>query len=164
MNGSRREANHASLRALGSAGGSDCPLVSSPDPSRQAWATGARPALIVHGILGILHTGAPWRDRPERYGPGKTVFPRFNSGARTAPGFGLSPRCGTNGTTRASSIPTWGGSMALSSGRAELPPGRKNKASSPRRLGGRRRRNSRSHLTLRSGVRVVAWARRSPGL
>jgi transposase len=26
-----------------------------------------------------LHTGAPWRDLPERYGPWKTVFHRFNS-------------------------------------------------------------------------------------
>ena len=34
---------------------------------------------IVNGILWILHTGAPWRDLPERYGPWKTVFHRFNS-------------------------------------------------------------------------------------
>ena len=33
---------------------------------------------IVHGILWILHTGAPWRDLPERYGPWQTVFTRFN--------------------------------------------------------------------------------------
>jgi transposase len=26
-----------------------------------------------------LHTGAPWRDLPERFGPWKTVFHRFNS-------------------------------------------------------------------------------------
>jgi transposase len=32
---------------------------------------------IVNGILWILHTGAPWRDLPERYGPCKTVFARF---------------------------------------------------------------------------------------
>ena len=34
--------------------------------------------LIVHGILWVLHTGAPWRDLPERYGPWQTVFTRFN--------------------------------------------------------------------------------------
>jgi transposase len=34
--------------------------------------------LIVNGILWILHTGAPWRDLPERYGPWETVFYRFN--------------------------------------------------------------------------------------
>jgi transposase len=33
---------------------------------------------IVHGILWILHTGAPWRDLPDRYGPWPTVFDRFN--------------------------------------------------------------------------------------
>jgi transposase len=25
-----------------------------------------------------LHTGAPWRDVPERYGPWQTVYDRFN--------------------------------------------------------------------------------------
>src|SRR5207237_1306269 len=33
---------------------------------------------IVNGILWVLHTGAPWRDLPERYGPWETVFSRFN--------------------------------------------------------------------------------------
>ena len=33
---------------------------------------------IVNGILWILHTGAPWRDLPERYGPWETVYYRFN--------------------------------------------------------------------------------------
>jgi transposase len=36
------------------------------------------PRPIVNGILWILHTGAPWRDLPERYGPWETVFARFN--------------------------------------------------------------------------------------
>jgi transposase len=35
------------------------------------------PRTIVNGILGHLHTGAPWPDTPERYGPCKTVFDRF---------------------------------------------------------------------------------------
>jgi transposase len=34
---------------------------------------------VVNGILWILHTGAPWRDLPERYGPWKTVWHRFNA-------------------------------------------------------------------------------------
>ena len=34
--------------------------------------------LIVNGILWHLHTGAPWRDLPERYGPSQTVYDRFN--------------------------------------------------------------------------------------
>src|SRR5437879_1670876 len=33
---------------------------------------------IVNGILWRLHTGAPWPDIPERYGPWKTVYDRFN--------------------------------------------------------------------------------------
>lgn len=32
---------------------------------------------ILKGILWILRTGAPWRDLPERYGPGRTVASRF---------------------------------------------------------------------------------------
>jgi transposase len=37
---------------------------------------------IFNGILWILHTGAPWRDLPERYGPWQTVFYRFNGWRR----------------------------------------------------------------------------------
>jgi transposase len=33
---------------------------------------------IVNGMMWILHTGAPWRDLPEHYGPWQTVFERFN--------------------------------------------------------------------------------------
>jgi transposase len=32
---------------------------------------------IVNAVLWILHTGAPWRDVPERYGPWETVYGRF---------------------------------------------------------------------------------------
>src|SRR5690242_16884913 len=32
---------------------------------------------VLNGILWILRTGAPWRDLPERYGNGKTVYSRF---------------------------------------------------------------------------------------
>jgi len=32
---------------------------------------------MVNGILWHLHTGAPWPDLPERYGPWKTVYDRF---------------------------------------------------------------------------------------
>jgi transposase len=37
---------------------------------------------IVNGILWVLHTGAPWRDLPERSGPRQTVFTRFNGWRR----------------------------------------------------------------------------------
>ncbi len=33
---------------------------------------------LINGILWHLHTGAPWPDTPERYGPWKTVYDRFN--------------------------------------------------------------------------------------
>lgn len=33
---------------------------------------------ILNGILWILHTGAPWRDLPEYYGPWQTVYKRFS--------------------------------------------------------------------------------------
>ncbi len=33
--------------------------------------------LMLDGMLWILHTGAPWRDLPERFGPWKTVYERF---------------------------------------------------------------------------------------
>ena len=33
---------------------------------------------LVNGILWHLHTGAPWRDVPTRYGPWQTVYDRFN--------------------------------------------------------------------------------------
>lgn len=32
---------------------------------------------MLHGILWILGTGAPWRDLPKRYGPWQTVYSRF---------------------------------------------------------------------------------------
>lgn len=32
---------------------------------------------ILNGILWRLHTGAPWRDVPARYGPWQTVYDRF---------------------------------------------------------------------------------------
>jgi transposase len=33
---------------------------------------------IIYGILWVVHSGAPWRDLPERYGPWQTVYDRFN--------------------------------------------------------------------------------------
>ena len=32
---------------------------------------------LLNGVLWILHTGAPWRDLPEYYGPWQTVYKRF---------------------------------------------------------------------------------------
>src|SRR4051812_47732802 len=33
---------------------------------------------VVNGIFWVLHSGAPWRDLPERYGNWRTVWHRFN--------------------------------------------------------------------------------------
>lgn len=35
------------------------------------------PRVILNGIFWILHTGAPWRDLPERFGPWQTVYHHF---------------------------------------------------------------------------------------
>ena len=32
---------------------------------------------VLNGIFHVLHTGCPWRDLPERYGPWQTVYDRF---------------------------------------------------------------------------------------
>jgi transposase len=37
---------------------------------------------VVNGILWRLHTGAPWRDIPERYGPWETIYGRFRRWTR----------------------------------------------------------------------------------
>lgn len=42
--------------------------------------------LLPHGILGILATGAGWRDLPERFGPWETVYDRFRKGTRNGLG------------------------------------------------------------------------------
>src|SRR4051794_39941230 len=38
---------------------------------------------VINGILGVLHTGAQWRDLPRpTYGPWQTVYERFNRGSK----------------------------------------------------------------------------------
>ena len=51
-----------------------------PELPRSAARTGRKPRdrrLILDGIFWILHTGAPWRDLPERFGPWQTVYHHF---------------------------------------------------------------------------------------
>ena len=38
--------------------------------------------VVIDGILWVLHTGAPWRDLPDRFGSWKTVYGRFNRWTR----------------------------------------------------------------------------------
>ena len=33
---------------------------------------------IVNALMWVLYTGSPWRDLPERFGPWKTAYNRFN--------------------------------------------------------------------------------------
>ncbi|UOZ11906.1 IS5 family transposase [Amycolatopsis sp. WQ 127309] len=77
-----------------------CPVVGGGELTDKAWAV-IEPLLppqqgggrrwrdhrqVINAILWKLRTGAPWRDRPERYGPGR---PRMN-------GCGCGPRDGTS--------------------------------------------------------------------
>ena len=115
---------------------------------------------LVNGILWHLHTGAPWPDTPERYGPWQTVYDRFNRCAPTAPGPGSSTPFCSAWTRTASSSATCGASTPPSS----APPGR--------RRGGKkiptrgppwaapRRCNARNPKAMRWGVRRAASAPR----
>ena len=38
---------------------------------------------VLNGMLFWLHTGVPWRDLPERYGPWQTVYSRFRHWSRS---------------------------------------------------------------------------------
>lgn len=53
------------------------PLLSPRSQGRKAGRPPCDCRAVVNGILWVLHTGAPWRDLPERYGPWETVFTRF---------------------------------------------------------------------------------------
>lgn len=33
--------------------------------------------IVLNGIFWLLHTGAPWRDLPERFGPWQTIYHHF---------------------------------------------------------------------------------------
>jgi transposase len=52
-------------------------------PRRTAGCTYRDHRTVLNGMLWVLHTGAPWRDLPERYGPWKTVYDRFRRWAQS---------------------------------------------------------------------------------
>ena len=93
---------------------------------------------FVDGILWILHTGDPWRDLPEHYGPWQTVFYRFNGWRRDGTGSTSSPRLWMNSTTRANSTTTCGASTPPSSGPVGQRPAGGKKGGRGRRRGGRK--------------------------
>jgi len=59
------------------------PLVCPPRTERRGRPPKDARAML-NGALWILHTGAPWRDLPEEFGPWQTVCKRFNSWAKTS--------------------------------------------------------------------------------
>jgi transposase len=40
---------------------------------------------VSNGIFRVLRSGAPWRDLPERYGPGTTCYSRFVQWRKASP-------------------------------------------------------------------------------
>ncbi len=54
------------------------PLLPAEPTSPRAGCPWAEHRKIINGMFWVLWSGAPWRDLPERYGPWKTVYNRFN--------------------------------------------------------------------------------------
>lgn len=48
-----------------------------PHPSGQAGHPWNDHRLILNGLFWKLHTGAQWRDIPDRYGPWQTIYDRY---------------------------------------------------------------------------------------
>ena len=59
------------------------------------------PRDVLHGILWVLRTGAPWADMPTRYPPYATCFRRFQKWEREASSIGYSPRSRATSTSGA---------------------------------------------------------------
>ncbi|HFG7810936.1 TPA: transposase [Salmonella enterica subsp. enterica serovar Java] len=54
------------------------PLLPAEPATPRAGHPWAEHRMIINGMFWVLCSGAPWRDLPERYGPWKTVYNRFN--------------------------------------------------------------------------------------
>lgn len=54
------------------------PLLPAEPATPWAGRPWAEHRMIINGMFWVLCSGAPWRDLPERYGPWKTVYNRFN--------------------------------------------------------------------------------------
>src|SRR5918911_1645101 len=62
---------------------------------------------VINGILWKLRTGAPWRDLPERYGPGPPATTGMCAGGGMGPGIGDLPTPRTS-RTRSGRGSGWG--------------------------------------------------------
>lgn len=58
------------------------PLLPAEPAIPRAGCSWAEHRMIINGMFWVLCSGAPWRDLPERYGPWKTVYNRFNRWAK----------------------------------------------------------------------------------
>ena len=119
------------------------------------------PRPIVNGILWILHTGAPWRDLPERYGPWETVFKCFNrwraDGTWVRIATSLLDELDDQGADRPRPLVyRW----LRHPGQPGGGWGKKN-PSRPPQLGGPKTRKCKSRLTMRWAVPGAGLARRS---
>lgn len=54
------------------------PLLPAEPATPRAGRPWAEHRMNINGMFWVLCSGAPWRDLPERYGPWKTVYNRFN--------------------------------------------------------------------------------------
>jgi transposase len=57
-------------------------LIAPLMPSQRAGGAWSDHRTVVNGMFWKLCTGAPWRDRPERYGAWQTVYSRFRRWSR----------------------------------------------------------------------------------
>ena len=55
------------------------PIIDRPD---QKGSTGRDNRMFVEGVLWVVRTGSPWRDRPELFGKWSSVFRRFSRWSR----------------------------------------------------------------------------------
>jgi transposase len=120
------------------------------------------PRPLVNGILWILHTGAPWRDLPERYGPWQTVFKCFNRWRQDGTWVRLV-------TSLLDELDDKGlidhdlwciDSSVIRASRAAA--GAKKKGvRPPKGWAGAKKRNYRNHLIMRSDVRAAALGQKS---
>ncbi|WP_406003145.1 transposase [Streptomyces sp. NBC_00829] len=87
--------------------------------SARTWAATGRSRVedgqVINGMVCKIRTGICWRDLSERYGPWKTVYPRFRRYALDGV-FQRGPTSGDNGTTAVAVV----GGHRHSSGRATV--------------------------------------------